>query len=159
MQTTKEMVEQVRRMACEFAHDTTIAEKFGVEPRAIRSLRHKYGIDSGYNTQRKYEKKLLIKSWNETKDLRKTTRLYGKSEKRTLDQLRRLNSDGKVKLPDELLSGYYERTRHTKSEKGRFAMRIERSQETLGKLRYKVIKNDTVRQYLQTGEWPEMGNA
>ncbi len=153
MQTTKQMVAEIRRMAGEFAHDTTIAEKFGVEPRAIRSLRHKYGIDSGYKAQKIALERRLLKAWDKTKDLKETVRIYGKSEKRTLDQLRRLNADGKVTLPEELLSGYYEKMRAPQPEKGRFAMRIEKSSETLSKLRYKVIKSDTVRQYLQTGEW------
>jgi|GEM_PF-6837976 len=159
MQTTKEMVAEVRRMAGEFVNDSVIAEKLNVDPRTVRNLRYKYNINSGYEAKKIELERKLLKAWDQTRDLKETVRIYGKSKHRTLDQLRRHHADGKVTLPEELLSGYYERTRGPKSDKNIMQARIDQSHDALKRLRWKVIKSPSLRRFLQTGEWPEMGNA
>lgn len=156
---SKKTIEKVRRMAGECVNDNAIAAQLNVDPRTIRNIRRKYDIKSGLEDRKEYNEKRLANIWKKAKDLDEAAQIWGKKKQKTLDDLRRLHADKKINLPDHLLIGNYFNHVVAPSKKSEMEKRITKSKETLLRIKNSMIKSHTVRQYLQTGEWPEMGNA
>lgn len=155
MQTKKEMVKEVRRMAGECKTDNQIADIYNVNKCVIRRIRDTNGIESGALKALRIQDETIISTWEKTKDIDEAVKESGKSKKIVLLKLRRLHAEKKITLPDNMLVGYNNRIKSPSSLNNTMQQRIDKSKETLRKLRYNVIKSQSLRMFLQTGEWAE----